>query len=153
MNEKNKISFEWNSIVDNCLKKIEIVVCLPDHSKKLLTEKTKNWNLLFSRIDCVDRNDFCNNLFGWPVETFIFQAFAGNALLFIIMIVNDRCILTLDSGCQPIFMVVPEQIQNLQVSYFIWIEINRNHFNVIATTQKGKNDKKKKSKFNANVTN
>lgn len=114
------------------------------HTHFLLSSKMRY--LLFGRVDDSEFDNFRDDLFCWPLVPFVCNTFAGDALLFIVVIVNNRCILTFNARCQAIFVIVPEQVQKLQVGNFGWIVIDWNHLNVITPV----NWKEKKNR-NANV--
>lgn len=84
----------------------------------------KNKHSLFGRIDNSAFQNFRDNLFVGPFNPFTGQTGFGYFLLFVAVIVNYGRVLTFHMRCQSIFMVVPEQIQQLQIAHFRWIEIN-----------------------------
>lgn len=149
-----------NSTSDGSCRMGEIESNPKETSNLLAIERTQNsiWsgcirkktlrNLLFSHVNGVCWNDLCGDWCVGTVDAFQLQTFAGDALLFLIVVVDDRLILTFDACAEPVLVVVPEQIEQLQEAYFIGIIVDRDHFHMIATAEKKLQKKTMKMRCN-----
>uniref|UniRef100_A0A7G3AZ98 Uncharacterized protein n=1 Tax=Lutzomyia longipalpis TaxID=7200 RepID=A0A7G3AZ98_LUTLO len=87
--------------------------------------------IIFSRIEDVTGKDFCCNMLWSTLLTFIRQTLLSNLLLLIRVVDNQTGVLTLNFRAQPIFVIIPEQLQQLIVRNPLGIVVNLNDFRVI----------------------
>ena len=90
--------------------------------------------LLFSRIEGACFNNLRNYSFVSSDFLFRLSAFFSNFLLLVVVIENYWCILLLYFRCETVFVIIPEQVEQLLISNSFWIVVYFDDFSMISST-------------------